>query len=151
MSVQQDIRYERLARLSPHSTGTELRSVCKEAGMFAIRARRKIATEKDFIKAINKAIKAYAKFSSTPRYMTYNWMISVAVVFLNSFLFHSKLVSDKHNICTNQKYLCYSRRTFSIGWHTMPTKINCVIEPSTAKWIDCWFRPNSSNKPSRRV
>ncbi|CAF5181448.1 unnamed protein product, partial [Rotaria magnacalcarata] len=72
MSVEKDIRYELLARLCPNSTGAELRSVCTEAGMFAIRARRKIATEKDFIEAINKVIKAYAKFSSTPRYMTYN-------------------------------------------------------------------------------
>ena len=31
-----------------------------------------VATEKDFIDAINKVIKAYAKFSSTPRYMAYN-------------------------------------------------------------------------------
>ena len=30
------------------------------------------ATEKDFLDAINKVIKAYAKFSSTPKYMTYN-------------------------------------------------------------------------------
>ncbi|CAF1124898.1 unnamed protein product [Rotaria sp. Silwood1] len=72
MSVEKDIRYELLARLCPNSTGAELRSVCTEAGMFAIRARRKIATEKDFIEAVNKVIKAYAKFSSTPRYMTYN-------------------------------------------------------------------------------
>jgi 26S proteasome regulatory subunit T1 len=40
--------------------------------MYAIRARRKLATEKDYIDAVNKVIKAYAKFSSTPRYMTYN-------------------------------------------------------------------------------
>lgn len=52
--------------------GAEIRSVCTEAGMFAIRARRKMATEKDFLEAVNKVIKAYAKFSSTPRYMTYN-------------------------------------------------------------------------------
>ena len=31
-----------------------------------------VATEKDFLDAVNKVIKAYAKFSSTPRYMTYN-------------------------------------------------------------------------------
>lgn len=42
--------------------------------MFAIRARRKIATEKDFLEAVNKVIKSYAKFSATPRYMTYNWV-----------------------------------------------------------------------------
>jgi ATP-dependent 26S proteasome regulatory subunit len=38
----QDIRYELLARLCPNSTGAEIRSVCTEAGMFAIRARRKV-------------------------------------------------------------------------------------------------------------
>jgi len=53
-------------------SGAEIRSVCTEAGMFAIRARRKMATEKDFLEAVNKVIKAYAKFSATPRYMTYN-------------------------------------------------------------------------------
>lgn len=31
-----------------------------------------VASEKDFLDAVNKVIKAYAKFSSTPRYMTYN-------------------------------------------------------------------------------
>jgi len=72
MSVDRDIRYELLARLCPNSTGAEIRSVCTEAGMFAIRSRRKLATEKDFLEAINKVIKAYAKFSSTPKYMTYN-------------------------------------------------------------------------------
>merc|ERR1712226_120217 len=72
MSVERDIRYDRLARLCPNSTGAEIRSVCTEAGMYAIRSRRKVATEKDFLDAINKVIKAYAKFSATPKYMTYN-------------------------------------------------------------------------------
>jgi len=64
MSVDRDIRYELLARLCPNSTGAEIRSVCTEAGMYAIRERRKVATEKDFLDAIQKVIKAYAKFSS---------------------------------------------------------------------------------------
>ncbi|PWA01750.1 hypothetical protein BB558_002138 [Smittium angustum] len=72
MSVERNIRYDLIARLCPNSTGAELRSVCTEAGMFAIRARRKVATEKDFLEAVNKVIKSYAKFSSTPKYMTYN-------------------------------------------------------------------------------
>ncbi|CAD5207908.1 unnamed protein product [Bursaphelenchus xylophilus] len=72
MSVERDIRYDLLARLCPNSTGAEIRSVCTEAGMFAIRARRKMATEKDFLEAINKVIKVYAKFSATPRYLTHN-------------------------------------------------------------------------------
>jgi len=40
--------------------------------MFAIRSRRKIASERDFIDAVNKVVKSYAKFSSTPHYMSYN-------------------------------------------------------------------------------
>jgi 26S proteasome regulatory subunit T1 len=72
MSVERDIRYELIARLCPNATGAELRSVCTEAGMFAIRARRKLATEKDFLDSVDKVIKSYAKFSSTPKYMIWN-------------------------------------------------------------------------------
>lgn len=72
MNVERNIRYDLIARLCPNATGAELRSVCTEAGMFAIRARRKTATEKDFLDSVNKVIKAYAKFSSTPKYMTHN-------------------------------------------------------------------------------
>ena len=54
MSVEKDIRYELLARLCPSTTGAELRSVCTEAGMYAIRSRRKAISEKDFIESINK-------------------------------------------------------------------------------------------------
>eukprot|EP01125_Pyxidicula_operculata_P000334 TRINITY_DN10386_c0_g1_i1.p1 TRINITY_DN10386_c0_g1~~TRINITY_DN10386_c0_g1_i1.p1 ORF type:complete len:431 (-),score=107.60 TRINITY_DN10386_c0_g1_i1:245-1537(-) len=72
MNVAPGIRYELLSRLCPNATGADLRSVCTEAGMFAIRARRKTITEKDFLDSINKVIKAYAKFSATPKYMVYN-------------------------------------------------------------------------------
>lgn len=72
MSVERNIRWELISRLCPNSTGAELRSVCTEAGMFAIRARRKVATEKDFLKAVDKVINGYKKFSSTSRYMQYN-------------------------------------------------------------------------------
>jgi len=37
-----------------YNVGAELRSVCTEAGMYAIRSRRKAVTEKDFLDAINK-------------------------------------------------------------------------------------------------
>eukprot|EP00761_Pharyngomonas_kirbyi_P011782 gb/GECH01011808.1/.p1 GENE.gb/GECH01011808.1/~~gb/GECH01011808.1/.p1 ORF type:complete len:430 (+),score=119.35 gb/GECH01011808.1/:1-1290(+) len=72
MNVERDIRYELLARLCPNTTGADLRSVCTEAGMYAIRSRRKTASEKDFLDAINKVIKGYQKFSATPKYMVYN-------------------------------------------------------------------------------
>ncbi|SCV05520.1 LANO_0H09296g1_1 [Lachancea nothofagi CBS 11611] len=72
MSVERGIRWELISRLCPNSTGAELRSVCTEAGMFAIRARRKVATEKDFLRAVEKVINGYKKFSSTSQYMQYN-------------------------------------------------------------------------------
>lgn len=72
MSVEKNIRFELISRLCNGATGAELRSVCIEAGMFAIRDRRKIATENDFFKAVDKVIKEGSKFSSTPRYLTYN-------------------------------------------------------------------------------
>ena len=72
MNVERNIRFELIARLCPNATGAEMRSVCTEAGMFAIRGRRKIATEKDFLMDVDKVIKAYAKFSSTAKYMTHN-------------------------------------------------------------------------------
>jgi len=72
MNCERDIRWELLARLSPNATPAEIRSVCTEAGMFAIRARRKTVSEKDFLEAVNKVIKGYKKFSSTAKYMQYN-------------------------------------------------------------------------------
>ncbi|CTQ40797.1 26S proteasome regulatory subunit T1 [Babesia microti strain RI] len=72
MSMDKNIRYEMLARLCPNSTGADLRSVCTEAGMFAIRARRKSISERDLIEAIERVIKGYKKFSATGKYMVYN-------------------------------------------------------------------------------
>lgn len=72
MNCDRDIRFEVIARLCPNTTGAELKSVCTEAGMYAIRARKKSISEKDFMEAVNKVIKGYSKFSSTPKYMVYN-------------------------------------------------------------------------------
>eukprot|EP00929_Paragymnodinium_shiwhaense_P021045 TRINITY_DN13832_c0_g1_i1.p2 TRINITY_DN13832_c0_g1~~TRINITY_DN13832_c0_g1_i1.p2 ORF type:complete len:467 (+),score=168.57 TRINITY_DN13832_c0_g1_i1:99-1499(+) len=72
MAMDRDIRFELLARLCPNTSGAELRSVCTEAGMYAIRARRKTVSEKDLIDAINKVVKGLSKFSATPKYMVYN-------------------------------------------------------------------------------
>ena len=68
MAVDKGIRYELLARLCPSTTGAELRAVCSEAGMFAIRARRRSISEKDFLDAINKVVKQQRKFSALPKY-----------------------------------------------------------------------------------
>lgn len=72
INCERDIRWDLLARLCPNATGADIRSVCTEAGMFAIRARRKTVTEKDFLDSIAKVIQGYAKFSATAKYLVYN-------------------------------------------------------------------------------
>jgi 26S proteasome regulatory subunit T1 len=72
MAFDKDIRFELIARLCPNTTGADIRSVCTEAGMFAIRARRKSISEKDLMDSIEKVIKGYSKFSATQKYMVYN-------------------------------------------------------------------------------
>ena len=72
MSMDKNIRFELLARLCQNSSGAELRSVCTEAGMFAIRARRKSISEKDLLEAIEKVVKGYSKFNAAHKYVVYN-------------------------------------------------------------------------------
>lgn len=72
MAFDKDIRFELVGRMCPNTTGADIRSVCCEAGMFAIRARRKAITEKDLVDAIDKVIKGYSKFSATQKYMVFN-------------------------------------------------------------------------------
>ncbi len=72
MNIDKDVRYELLARLTSNCTGADIRSVCIEAGMFAIRARRKTITEKDLLDSIEKVIKGYSKFSANKKYLIFN-------------------------------------------------------------------------------
>ena len=73
MSMEKQIRFEMLARLCPNSTGNyplfltlnpnlgaDLRSVCTEAGMFAIRELRDYVVHDDFMKAARKLKEAKA-------------------------------------------------------------------------------------------
>ena len=55
MSCERDIRYELLARLCPNTTGADLRSVCTEAGMFAIRARRKVRLSSPLLPSVHRS------------------------------------------------------------------------------------------------
>jgi len=72
MAFDKDVRFELVARLCPNATGADIKSVCTEAGMFAIRARRKNVGEKDLMSAVEKVIKGQSKFSATSKYMVYN-------------------------------------------------------------------------------
>jgi 26S proteasome regulatory subunit T1 len=72
IKYDESLRFELLARLCPNCTGADLRSICTEAGMFAIRHGNQYVTEKDFLNAINKVVKTYARFNATPKYLIYN-------------------------------------------------------------------------------
>jgi len=49
-----DIDYESIVKLSDGFNGADLRNVCTEAGMFAIRAERDYVVNEDFMKAARK-------------------------------------------------------------------------------------------------
>ena len=70
--ILRGIDLHKIATMLPSASGAECRAVCTEAGMYAIRARRKTIAEKDFLEAIQKVIKGHKKFSSTAKYMVYN-------------------------------------------------------------------------------
>ena len=72
MNLTRGINLTKIAEKMNGCSGAELKGVCTEAGMFAIRARRKVATEKDFLAAVDKVIKGNLKFNSTATYMQYN-------------------------------------------------------------------------------
>ena len=72
MNIDKEVRYKLLARLTSNCTGSDIRSVCIESGMFAIRARRKTITEKDLLDSIEKVIKGYSKFSANKKYLIFN-------------------------------------------------------------------------------
>jgi len=49
-----EIDYEAVVKLSEDFNGADLRNVCTEAGMFAIRAEREFVISEDFMKAVRK-------------------------------------------------------------------------------------------------
>lgn len=51
-----DIDYEAVVKLSDGFNGADLRNICTEAGLFAIRAERDFVIEEDFMKAVRKMV-----------------------------------------------------------------------------------------------
>lgn len=54
MNKQTEIDYEAIVKLSDDFNGADLRNVCTEAGMFAIREDRDYVVQDDFMKAVRK-------------------------------------------------------------------------------------------------
>lgn len=56
MKLDEDIDFESISELTEGFSGADLKAICTEAGMFAIRSERKKVISKDFMDAIDKII-----------------------------------------------------------------------------------------------
>ena len=57
MNIDKEINPRELAKMTEGATGAQIKAICTEAGMFAIRGERDIITRKDFASAISKLLK----------------------------------------------------------------------------------------------
>ncbi|XP_063933822.1 26S proteasome regulatory subunit 10B-like [Zophobas morio] len=58
LSIQGSVDYDAVVKLTDGFNGADLRNVCTEAGIFAIRADRDWVLEEDFMKAVRKVVDA---------------------------------------------------------------------------------------------
>ncbi|NOR85707.1 AAA family ATPase [archaeon] len=64
MTLTKDVSLDELSGMVKNVSGAEIRSICTEAGYFAIRKERKYVTMDDFKKAIKKVRKGYKEKST---------------------------------------------------------------------------------------
>ncbi len=57
MNVDGEIKPQELAKITEGATGAQIKAICTEAGMFAIRGSRDMITKKDFASAVSKLLK----------------------------------------------------------------------------------------------
>ncbi len=69
MNVKEEIDVKELARITEGATGADIKAICTEAGMFAIRDHREYIVKEDFFKAIEKILrKSKGKIISSGTY-----------------------------------------------------------------------------------
>ncbi len=56
LSIEENIDFNKLVSLSEGTTGADIKAICTEAGMFAIRKEAEVIVPKDFYDAINKVM-----------------------------------------------------------------------------------------------
>jgi proteasome regulatory subunit len=56
MKIDEEIDFDKISEITEGFSGADLKAVCTEAGMFAIRSSRKKVIAKDFLDAIDKII-----------------------------------------------------------------------------------------------
>jgi proteasome regulatory subunit len=62
MKIADDVNFAELARLTEGASGADIKAICTEAGMFAIREDRTKVRMDDFLKAIEKVMRKDTKF-----------------------------------------------------------------------------------------
>jgi len=69
MNLADDVSLSELAKITEGASGADIKAICTEAGMNAIRERRKRVVMEDFIKAVDKVLKSKKKKSSLTVYL----------------------------------------------------------------------------------
>ncbi|UCC18913.1 MAG: proteasome-activating nucleotidase [Promethearchaeota archaeon] len=68
LNIQKDVNLNALVNLTKMATGADIKAICTEAGMFAIRRDADIITKEDFSDAINKIMNIDKIKSSRPEF-----------------------------------------------------------------------------------
>ncbi len=73
MKLGVDVNIRELAMMTEGATGADIKSICTEAGFYALRSERRYVTQDDFIKAINKVLKnRFRPYTNASEYIVRN-------------------------------------------------------------------------------
>jgi len=56
LSIEGEVKFKNLVNLTEGATGADIKAICTEAGMFAIRKDKEVIVQDDFIEAVNKVM-----------------------------------------------------------------------------------------------
>jgi proteasome regulatory subunit len=68
MNIDEEVNLAEIAQITDGRNGADIRAICMEAGMFAIRAERSKVNREDFLKAVKKLTVDYNKHQGTPTF-----------------------------------------------------------------------------------
>jgi len=56
LNIEGEVKFKNLVNLTEGATGADIKAICTEAGMFAIRKNKEVIVKDDFIEAVNKVM-----------------------------------------------------------------------------------------------
>ncbi len=69
MNLAENVSLKELAKITEGASGADIKAICTEAGMNAIREKRRHVLMEDFLKAVNKVLKKDRKATPTTAYL----------------------------------------------------------------------------------